>query len=89
MSATDQTPNDVHAAAEEPSSKSCRVEPDDQAKRDANALMLSGAGIGVFGAVAAAIGGAVCPVCVVAAPTLLGIGAFRRWQATRARSASR
>ena len=57
---------------------------DDQEKRDANALMMSGVGIGVFGVVAAAIGGAVCPVCVVAAPALLGVGAFRRWRVRRA-----
>jgi len=55
----------------------------EQDKRDANAMMVGGVGIGVFGAVAAAIGGAVCPACVVAAPALLGIGAFRRWRATR------
>lgn len=55
----------------------------DKEKRDANTMMVTGAGIGVFGAVAAAIGGAVCPVCVVAAPALLGVGAFRRWRNTR------
>lgn len=55
-----------------------------QEKRDASAMMMTGAGIGVLGAVAAAIGGAVCPLCVVAAPALLGVGAFRRWRASRA-----
>ena len=78
---------DVRTSSEEPSSKTGPIEPDagDQEKREANALMMGGAGIGVFGVVAAAIGGAVCPVCVVAAPALLGVGAFRRWRATRAR----
>ncbi len=57
----------------------------DEKKRDANVMMISGLGIGAFGVVAAAIGGAVCPVCVVAAPALLGVGAFRRWRATRAK----
>jgi hypothetical protein len=52
-----------------------------QATRDANHLMLSGVAIGVLGAVAAVVGGATCPVCVVAAPALLGIGAVRRWRA--------
>ena len=81
MSAPNQAANDVHVAAEKPRSKSYRDELGAQEKRDANALMLGGAGIGVFGAVAAAIGGAVCPVCVVAAPALFGFGAFRRWRA--------
>lgn len=52
-------------------------------QQDASALIVSGVGIGVLGAVAAVIGGAVCPVCVVAAPALIGIGAFRRWRAAR------
>jgi len=91
MSSPNQTASDVRGTADEPGSKPCRVEPQlgEQESRDANALMMSGVGIGVFGAVAAAIGGAVCPVCVVAAPALLGVGAFRRWRAMRARSASR
>jgi len=84
MVTQNQTVEDVRA----PVSKRCRVELGDKAKRDANALMVSGAGIGVLGAVAAAIGGAVCPVCVVAAPALLGIGVFRRWRARQTRSAS-
>jgi len=46
-------------------------------------MMATGLGIGVFGAAAALIGGAVCPVCVVATPALLGLGAFRRWRARR------
>jgi predicted methyltransferase len=50
---------------------------------DANTLLLGGLGIGALGLISAAIGGAVCPVCVVAAPALLGVGAYRRWR-TRA-----
>lgn len=46
-------------------------------------LMVSGVGIGLFGVVSAAIGGAVCPICVVAAPLLLGVGAVRTVQASR------
>lgn len=89
MSVPIEAPEDARGPAEEPAPKPSQVAQDEQAKRDATALMLSGAGIGVFGAVAAAIGGAVCPVCVVAAPALLGIGAFRRWRTTRARATSR
>jgi hypothetical protein len=59
-----------------------------QEKRDANHLMLSGVAIGVLGAVAAAVGGATCPVCVVAAPALLGIGAVRRWRANASNAAA-
>jgi len=43
-------------------------------------MIFAGAGIGLLGALTAAIGGAVCPVCVVAAPALIGVGAFRRWR---------
>jgi hypothetical protein len=55
------------------------------AKREADGLMIAGVGVGVLGGVTAAIGSAVCPVCVVAAPALLGVGAFRWWRATRRR----
>ena len=48
---------------------------------DANTLILGGLGIGAFGIVSAAIGAAVCPVCVVAGPALLGVGAYKRWKA--------
>lgn len=50
---------------------------------DAGALILGGLGIGALGVVSAAIGGAVCPVCVVAAPALLGAGAYKRWKAAK------
>ena len=49
-------------------------------------LKVSGVGIGLFGVVSAAIGGAVCPICVVAAPLLLGVGAVRTVQASRKRA---
>lgn len=60
-------------------------EHEDRKTSDANTMLLGGLGIGAFGLVSAAIGGAVCPVCVVAAPALLGIGAFKRWKEHRAR----
>lgn len=55
-------------------------------RREATELIVSGVGVGVLGTVAAAISGAVCPVCVVAAPALIGVGAYRRWRASRLRS---
>ena len=55
----------------------------DAGANDANSLIVGGLGIGAFGIISAAVGGAVCPVCVVAAPALLGVGAYRRWKARR------
>jgi hypothetical protein len=47
---------------------------------DANACIGIGAAVGVIGATAAAITGAVCPICIVATPGLIGIGVYRRWR---------
>jgi len=55
----------------------------DPGANDANSLIVGGLGIGAFGILSAAIGGAVCPVCVVAAPALLGVGAYKRWKGRR------
>ncbi len=54
-------------------------------RKDANAMMATGAGIAVIGIAGAVIGGAACPICVVAAPALLGIGAVRRLRARKRR----
>jgi hypothetical protein len=69
---------DVHHHAE-------RADPDAQLqeKRAADSMIAAGAGVGILGVVTAAIGGAVCPVCVVAAPALIGVGALRRWRNRR------
>ena len=58
---------------------------DEDTRKEANTLMLGGLGIGAVGMIAAAVGGAVCPVCVVAAPALLCVGAYRRWRTTKRR----
>lgn len=50
-----------------------------QDKKDANACLAIGAGVGALGT-AAAFAGAVCPLCIFAAPGLLGYGAYRRWK---------
>lgn len=42
-----------------------------------------GLGIGAFGIVSTALIGATCPLCVVAAPTLVGAGLYKRWRAKR------
>ncbi len=47
-------------------------------RRDANALMGAGLGLGAFGAISAVALGATCPLCVVAAPLLLSVGVLKR-----------
>ena len=46
--------------------------------KDADTCTLIGAGIGVLGIAGAFAAGAVCPVCVVAAPGLIGAGLIKR-----------
>jgi hypothetical protein len=70
-------------APEAASKGAADVKDENAAVTDANSMLLAGAGIGIIGVVGAVLGSAVCPVCVVAAPTLLGIGAYRRWRASR------
>lgn len=55
----------------------------DEARRDANAAMGTGFGIGALGVASATLLGAVCPICVVAAPALIGYGVFKRIQCAR------
>jgi intracellular sulfur oxidation DsrE/DsrF family protein len=45
---------------------------------DANSLLIAGTSAGVIGAAGTLITGAVCPLCVVAAPALLSMGLFKR-----------
>ncbi|MBX7143702.1 MAG: hypothetical protein K1X79_04560 [Oligoflexia bacterium] len=52
-----------------------------QQEREANTCMALGAGVGVLGAASAALTGALCPLCVVVAPGLIGLGAYRKWSA--------
>lgn len=53
----------------------------DDAAKEAKHFLLMGAGVAAIGAVGAVIGGALCPVCVVASPALVGIGAYKAWKA--------
>jgi hypothetical protein len=66
---------------------------DDRAEQEssaeANTLLLGGVGIAAIGIAGAIVGAAVCPVCVVAAPALLGLGAMRKIQAARRRASSK
>ena len=56
---------------------------DEAELKDADQCMMIGAGIGVAGAIAAVGVGAVCPVCYVAVPALIGAGAVKRMRVRR------
>ncbi len=47
------------------------------------ANLLVGGGFAVYGTAVATAAGAVCPVCVVAAPLFLGLGAVQRYRYQR------
>ena len=49
-------------------------------KKDANTCIALGAGVGILGTASAALAGAVCPICLVVAPGLVGYGAYKRWK---------
>jgi len=55
----------------------------EQERRDGNLYLSSGAALGAVGAASAALVGATCPLCVVAAPGLVGYGLYKRWCAAR------
>ncbi|NMC63647.1 MAG: hypothetical protein GYA55_10845 [SAR324 cluster bacterium] len=46
--------------------------------KEANNCMLIGAGVGAAGILGALAAGAVCPLCVIAAPGLIGAGLIKR-----------
>ena len=50
---------------------------------DGNKCLAIGTGVGVLGAAGAIIGGALCPLCVVVAPGIIGVGAYSKWKAKR------
>lgn len=52
-------------------------------RAEARSLFVGALGIGLIGAFGAAIGGALCPVCLAVMPGLLGAGLFKRWRAAR------
>jgi hypothetical protein len=64
----EQSGNDAHRAA--------AVQ-----RSEAKGYLLTGAGVAALGAVGAVVGGAVCPLCIVATPALLGIGFYKAWRA--------
>jgi hypothetical protein len=56
---------------------------DEALEKEGNRLLAFGLGVGAWGAASGVLLGAVCPLCVVAAPALVGAGLVRRWQAAR------
>lgn len=52
----------------------------DKDKKDASSLLMAGGGVAALG-VAGAVVGAACPLCVVAAPALIGAGLYKKWKA--------
>ena len=51
--------------------------------KDANTILGAGLGVGALGAAGALIAGAVCPICIVATPVLVGGGLLKRRRAKR------
>jgi hypothetical protein len=47
-------------------------------RTEANQLLGAGLGLGALGAVSAIALGATCPLCVVVAPAMLGMGIYKR-----------
>ena len=60
----------------------------EDAVTEANQYIAMGVGVGGFGAGAALLLGAVCPICVVAAPGLIGLGLLKRHSAGKAAPAN-
>lgn len=58
-------------------------------REDSNALLGAGLGIGAIGALGGLVAGAVCPVCIVATPALLGAGVVQRVRASRCSARAR
>jgi len=56
----------------------------DESRSDANNLLAAGASAGAIGTAGALITGAVCPLCIIATPVLLGVGFLKRMKVNRA-----
>ena len=58
-----------------------------QELRDAGSCLAMGAGVGAVGTISAVLVGATCPICVVMAPALIGMGLVKGYAARRRRAA--
>lgn len=52
-------------------------------REEAKTLLVGGATLGTFSVVTTVIAGTTCPMCLVAAPVMLGAGAYKRWRLAR------
>lgn len=59
-----------------------------QRLREANSCIAVGAGLGAWGAGTALLVGATCPLCLFAAPALIGVGVWKRFAAGRKEGAA-
>ncbi len=57
-----------------------------QELRDAGSCLAMGAGVGTVGTASALLLGATCPICVVMAPALIGMGLVKGYAARRKRA---
>ncbi|MBI2393888.1 MAG: hypothetical protein HYV09_30230 [Deltaproteobacteria bacterium] len=57
----------------------------DVERDDGRDLLGAGVAVGAIGVLGAITGAALCPVCVIATPALLGYGAYKNIKARRAR----
>jgi hypothetical protein len=55
---------------------------------DARHLLMGGASLGAISIATTAFLGATCPLCVVAVPLMLGLGAYKQWRVMRAPTGS-
>lgn len=60
----------------------------EQQRADGNRYLGAGLGIGAFGVASGLLLGAVCPLCIVATPALLGAGVYKRICAQRSAAAA-
>lgn len=51
--------------------------------KNAKAALAMGAGVGAVGTASALLIGATCPICVVMAPALIGVGLFKGYSARK------
>ena len=57
-----------------------------QELRDAGSCLAMGAGVGTVGTASALLLGATCPICVVMAPALIGMGLVKGYVARKKRA---
>ena len=58
-------------------------------RADARGYLGAGLGLGAFGVASGVLLGAVCPVCIVATPLLLGTGVYKQLCLQKARARAR